>query len=237
MQVDEPVRVVDPHIDLVDSYIQLAEREGAAIVAVLETHVQADHVSGLPALVDRTEATPYLPAGADVRFEHRALADGELVELGNDRIEAVATPGHTPAHHSYLVTDTTRGEEPWLVFTGDALLIGDAGRPDLHAHDDGEAPEGMARTLYRSISERLLALPDHLLVFPAHYAGSVCGRGLSATPVSTLGFERRNNPLLGIGSEDDFVEALTAEPLPMPDQVERIVKANRRGEAAARSAW
>ncbi len=229
--------VVDPHVDLIDSYIEIAEREGAEIVAVLETHVQADHVSGLPALVDRTEAMPYLPVGAGVRFEHRALADGDVVELGNDRIEAVATPGHTPAHHSYLVTDTTRGDEPWLVFTGDALLIGDAGRPDLHAHGDGETPEEMARLLYRSITERLLALPDHLLVFPAHYAGSVCGRGLSATPVSTLGFERRNTPLLALGSEDDFVKALTEEPLPMPDQVERIVELNRSGEALARPAW
>lgn len=223
--------VVDPHVDLVDSYLELAEREGAQIVAVLETHVQADHVSGLPALVDRAEATPYLPAGADVGFEHRALDDGELVELGNDRIEAVATPGHTPAHHSYLVTDSTRGDEPWLVFTGDALLIGDAGRPDLHADGNGDTPESMAGLLFRSLTERLLALPDHLLVFPAHYAGSVCGRGLSATPVSTIGFERRNNPLLGLASEAEFVEALTADPLPPPEQVERIVGVNRSGEA------
>ncbi len=228
--------VVDPHVDLVDSYIDLAEREGAGVVAVFETHVQADHVSGLPALVERTGATPYLPAGADVAFEHRALEDGEEVELGNDRVRALATPGHTPAHHAYLVTDTTRGEEPWLVFTGDALLIGDAGRPDLHAHGEADGAEAMAHQLHRSITERLLTLPEHLLVFPAHYAGSVCGRGLSATPVSTLGFERRHNPTLQVDSEDAFVEALLKEPPPAPANVEEIVRANRQGRAGARTA-
>lgn len=228
--------VVDAHVDLVDSYIALADREGASIVAVLETHVQADHVSGLPALVERTGATPHLPAGADVDFEHRALGDGETVELGNDRVQAVATPGHTPAHHAYLVTDTTRGEEPWLLFTGDALLIGDAGRPDLHAHGEAQGAEAMARQLHRSIAERLLTLPDHLLVLPAHYAGSVCGRGLSGTPVSTLGFERRHNPALQTRSEDEFVEALLKQPPPVPHNAEEIVRTNRQGRAPARTA-
>src|SRR5579875_2654337 len=111
----------------------------------------------------------------------------------NTVIEAVSTPGHAAAHHSYLITDLTRGDDPWLVLTGDALLVGDAGRPDLHA--SGEHPvEQMAGALYRSLTERLLRLPDHLALCPAHYSGSVCGRGLSATPISTLGFERRHNP-------------------------------------------
>ncbi len=227
--------VVDAHVDLVDSYVALAEREGATIVAVFETHVQADHVSGLPALVERTGARPYLPAGADVAFEHRALEDGEEVELGNDRVRALATPGHTPAHHAYLVTDTTRGEEPWLVFTGDALLIGDAGRPDLHASGEGEGPEAMARRLHRSIYERLLSLPEHVLVFPAHYAGSVCGRGLSATPASSVGFERRHNPALQHRSEEEFVAALLKEPPPVPEDVEKVVRANRDGRPLARA--
>jgi glyoxylase-like metal-dependent hydrolase (beta-lactamase superfamily II) len=104
-------------------------------VAVLETHVQADHVSGLPALVERTGARAYLPAGSDVEFDHHSLADGEVVTLGNTELQAIATPGHAGAHHAYVVTDRARGEEPWLVLTGDALLVGDAGRPDLHAHD------------------------------------------------------------------------------------------------------
>jgi glyoxylase-like metal-dependent hydrolase (beta-lactamase superfamily II) len=120
--------VVDPHADLVDDYIRASEAQGSRIAAVLETHVQADHLSGLPELVERTRATPYLPEGAGVEFEHRALADGEPVKLGNTVIQALATPGHAAAHHAYLVTDHRRGEEPWLVLSGDALLVGDAGR-------------------------------------------------------------------------------------------------------------
>ena len=218
--------VVDPHIDLVDEYIGLAEGQGIPIVAVLETHVQADHVSGLPELVARTGATAYLPEGAGVEFDHHALADGEVVRLGNTELRAVATPGHALAHHAYLVTDHTRGEEPWLVLTGDALLVGDAGRPDLHAHGDHTVEE-MARSLYRSLTERLLALPDHLVLYPAHYSGSVCGRGLSSNPISTIGFERRHNPALQFGSEDAFVHALVRDIPPAPEQQAAIVAANR----------
>jgi len=201
--------VVDPHVELVDEYIALAEAQGIPIVAVFETHVQADHVSGLPLLVERTGATAYLPAGAGVEFGHHALADGEIVVLGNTEIEAIATPGHAPAHHSYLVTDHARGDEPWLVLTGDALLVGDAGRPDLHAESGGDV-EQLARTLYRSLTERLLTLPDHLALYPAHYSGSVCGRGLSANPASTIGFERRHNRALAARGEDAFVAAIVA---------------------------
>jgi hydroxyacylglutathione hydrolase len=218
--------VVDPHVDLVDDYIALAEAQGVPIVAVLETHVQADHVSGLPALVQRTGATAYLPEGADVAFEHHPLADGEAVRLGNTEIEAVATPGHAPAHHAYLVTDHRRSNEPWLVLTGDALLVGDAGRPDLHANGDHGAEE-LARTLYRSITERLLTLPDHLVLYPAHYSGSVCGRGLSGNPSSTVGFERRHNRALRYESEDAFVQALLEDLPPAPAEQAAIVAANR----------
>ena len=220
--------VVDPHVDLVDDYIALAAAQGIPIVAVLETHVQADHVSGLPELVERTGATAYLPAGADVEFEHVALADDEVVELGNTEVQAVATPGHATAHHAYLVSDHTRGDEPWMALTGDALLVGDAGRPDLHAHGEGSV-EQMARTLYRSLNERLLTLPDHLLLYPAHFSGSVCGRGLSANPASTVGFERRHNPALRFDSEGAFVEALVQDIPPAPPQQAEIIAANRSG--------
>ena len=226
--------VVDPHVDLVDDYIELAEGQGISIVAVFETHVQADHVSGLPELVARTGATAYLPDGAEVEFEHRALADGEVVKLGNTEVEAIATPGHASAHHAYLVTDHRRGEEPWMVLTGDALLVGDAGRPDLHAHGD-ETVEEMARTLYRSLTERLLALPDHLLLFPAHYSGSVCGRGLSGNPSSTVGFERRHNDALRYESEDAFVAALVEDIPPAPENQAEIIAANRSGRRQATS--
>lgn len=224
--------VIDPHIDLVDEYVASAEAQGAAIVAVLETHVQADHVSGLPALVGRTGATAYLPEGAGVEFEHHTLADGEVVRLGNTELQAIATPGHAAAHHAYLVTDHTRGEEPWFVLTGDALLVGDAGRPDLHAHGE-QTVEAMARILYRSLTDRLLTLPDHLLLYPAHYSGSVCGRGLSANPASTIGFERRHNRALQFDSEDAFVEALTSDMPPAPEEQAAIVAANRAGRPLA----
>jgi glyoxylase-like metal-dependent hydrolase (beta-lactamase superfamily II) len=220
--------VVDPHIDLVDDYVALADAQGVPIVAVLETHVHADHVSGLPALVERTGATAYLPAGAGVELDHHPLADGEVVELGNTELRAIATPGHALAHHAYVITDHRRGDEPWMVLTGDALLVGDAGRPDLHAHGDHTVEE-MARTLYRSLTERLLVLPDHLLLFPGHYSGSVCGRGLSGNPISTLGFERRHNVALRFESEDEFVAALVRDIPPVPEQQAAIVAANRSG--------
>ena len=218
--------VVDPHVDLVDDYLALAEAQDVPIVAVFETHVQADHLSGLPELVARTGATAYLPADAGVAFDHHPLRDREVVRLGNTEIEALATPGHAPAHHAYLVTDHSRSDEPWLVLTGDALLVGDAGRPDLHAHGEHTVDE-LARALYRSLTERLLTLPDHLVLYPAHYSGSVCGRGLSSNPISTVGFERRHNPVLQLGSEDEFVHALTVEIPPAPPRQAAIVAANR----------
>jgi glyoxylase-like metal-dependent hydrolase (beta-lactamase superfamily II) len=224
--------VIDPHVDLVDRYIELAEAQGAPVVAVLDTHVQADHVSGMAELVRRTGATAYVPEGAGVDFEHHALADREVLKLGNAEIEAVATPGHALAHHAYLVTDRTRADEPWLALTGDALLVGDAGRPDLHAGGE-HSPEEMARTLYRSITERLLTLPDHIALYPAHYSGSVCGRGLSANPISTIGFERRHNPALRFDNEDEFVHALLREIPPAPEGQAAIVAANRTGRSLA----
>jgi hydroxyacylglutathione hydrolase len=224
--------VVDPHVDLVDEYLRIAEGQGIPIVAVLETHVQADHVSGLPELVARRGAQAFLPDGAGVEFEHRSLADGEIVVLGNTELQAIATPGHAAAHHAYLVTDRTRGDEPWFALTGDALLVGDAGRPDLHAHGE-QTVESMARALYRSLTERLLALPDHVVLYPAHYSGSVCGRGLSANPISTIGFERRHNRALQFDSEDAFVEALVRDIPPAPEQQQAIIAANRSGRPIA----
>jgi hydroxyacylglutathione hydrolase len=218
--------VVDPHVDLVDDYLAAAAALGAPIVAVFETHVQADHVSGLPALVGRSGATPYLPAGAGVQFEHVALADGDVVELGNTLVTAIATPGHAPAHHAYTVADRRRGtDEPWLVFSGDSLLIGDVGRPDLHVAGDAR---GQARLLHASL-RRLLGLPDGVVLYPSHYAGSVCGRGLSGNPISTVGFERAHNPMLALADADEFADALLADVPARPAEQERIVATNRAG--------
>jgi glyoxylase-like metal-dependent hydrolase (beta-lactamase superfamily II) len=220
--------VVDPHVDLVEGYLQAAERAGSPIVAVLETHVQADHVSGLPLLVERTGATAYLPVGAGVEFPHEQLADGQCVELGNTVVTALATPGHAPAHVAYVVADRRRGsDEPWLVFTGDSLLIGDVGRPDLHVAGD---PGGQARLLYASL-DKLLALPDHVVMLPSHYGGSVCGRGLSGNPFSSIGFERVHNAMLQYGDPDAFAAALVADTPPPPADQAAIVAANRRGKA------
>src|SRR5918912_2291275 len=221
--------VVDPHADLVDEYIALAEGQGIPIVAVFETHVQADHVSGLPDLVARTGATAYLPAGASIEFDHVALADGAVVELGNTVATAIATPGHAPAHHAYAVADRRRGtEEPWLVFSGDSLLIGDVGRPDLHVAGDAR---GQARLLHASL-RRLLELPDHLVLHPSHYGGPVCGRGLSGNPFSSIGFERSHNALLAIEDPDAFADALLTDMPPRPAEQEPIDAANRSGKVS-----
>jgi hydroxyacylglutathione hydrolase len=220
--------VVDPHVELVDRYVQAAEAIGAQIVAVFETHVQADHVSGLPDLVERTGAEGYFPANAGVDFAHRELADGEQVELGNTIVTALATPGHAPAHLSYAVADKRRGTtDPWLVFTGDSLLVNDVGRPDLHTKED---PEPLARELYHSI-EKLLALPDEVVVYPSHYGGSVCGRNLSGNPISTIGFERHNNQALKYEDEASFAKALLVDMPPRPEQQAEIVAANRSGHS------
>jgi glyoxylase-like metal-dependent hydrolase (beta-lactamase superfamily II) len=222
--------VVDPHADLVDDYLAAASAIGAPIVAVFETHVQADHVSGLPALVARSDATAYLPAGAGVAFEHVALTDGDVVELGNTLVTAIATPGHAPAHHAYAVADRRRGsDEPWLLFSGDSLLIGDVGRPDLHVAGDAH---GQARLLHASL-QRLLGLPDHVVLYPSHYGGSVCGRGLSGNPISSIGFERAHNPLLGLADPEAFADAVGRELPPAPADQERIVAVNRAGRVGA----
>jgi glyoxylase-like metal-dependent hydrolase (beta-lactamase superfamily II) len=196
--------VVDAHIELVDDYLAAAAAFGAPISGVFETHVQADHVSGLPQLVERTGATAYVPAGAGVEFEHVALEDGDA--------------------------DRRRGtDEPWLVFSGDSLLIGDVGRPDLHLGGD---VRGQARLLHDSL-QRLLELSDHVVLHPSHYGGSVCGRGLSGNPFSSIGFERAHNPLLSVADAEAFADALIAGTPPAPADQQRIVAANRAGKAGA----
>jgi glyoxylase-like metal-dependent hydrolase (beta-lactamase superfamily II) len=222
--------VVDPHADLVDNYLTAAAAIGAPITAVFETHVQADHVSGLPSLVDQIGATAYLPVDAGVDFDHIALGNGEVVELGNTVVTPIATPGHAPAHNAYAVADLRRGDDKaWLVFSGDSLLIGDVGRPDLHVAGDAR---GQARLLHSSLG-RLLELPDHVLLYPSHYGGSVCGRGLSGNPFSSIGFERIHNPLLKHADADTFADALVADMPPRPPEQERIVAANRAGRVVA----
>ena len=145
---------------------------------------------------------------------------------------AIATPGHAPAHHAYAVADRRRGtEEPWLVFTGDSPLIGDVGRPDLHVAGDAA---GQARLLLGSL-RRLLELPDHVVVYPSHFGGSVCGRSLSGNPISSIGFERRTTGCsLSAMPRSSFRELLADAPTPPANQ-EEIIAANRSGRIAARA--
>ena len=223
--------MVDPQPQI-EPYLEAAAQKRLHLTHVIETHVQADHVSGLPALVEATGATAYLPQGAGVEFPHVALGDGDRVELGNTVVTALATPGHAPAHLAYLVADRRRmTEEPWLALTGDSLLVGDVGRPDLHAKGD---PLPLARQQFVSM-QRLLELPDHVLVYPSHYGGSVCGRSLSSNPFSSVGFERRHNAALAHGDAESFARALLVDVPPPPAGQAAIVAANRSGLAPSKA--
>jgi glyoxylase-like metal-dependent hydrolase (beta-lactamase superfamily II) len=145
-------------------------------------------------------------------------------------VTAIATPGHAPAHHAYTVADRRRGtDEPWILFSGDSLMIGDVGRPDLHVSGDAR---GQALLQHASV-HKLLELPGHVVLYPSHYGGSVCGRGLSGNPVSSVGFEHAHNPLLAVESPEEFADALLAEMPPRPAEQARIVAANRAGRLVA----
>jgi glyoxylase-like metal-dependent hydrolase (beta-lactamase superfamily II) len=218
--------VVDPHADLVGEYMSAADSAGARITQVFDTHVHADHRSGARELAIRTDARLRLPEGAPVEYDFDPLGNGEQVTLGNTGVEVISTPGHAWAHACLLLTDTIRGPEPWLVFTGDTLFVGAVGRPDLH----GEERE-LAQALERSIHDRLLTLPDWIEIHPGHVGGSACGAGISSNPSSTIGFERRNNPLLG-GDEDQFVDRVLAQLRAAPQEFEQIYEENRRDTAA-----
>jgi glyoxylase-like metal-dependent hydrolase (beta-lactamase superfamily II) len=223
------VGVVDPHADLVDDYVEMADSVGAQIVQIFDTHVHADHPSGALELAERTGARVRLPEGAPVEFEFEPLRDGEEIGLGNTRVGVISTPGHTWAHACLLVTDTTRGEDPWLLFTGDTLLVGTVGRPDLHGQE-----RELARALGQSIRNRLLVLPDWIELHPGHVGGSACGAGISSNPSSTIGFERRHNRFLA-ETGGDFVDRVLEELKPPPPEFARIYEQNRRGRETAGS--
>lgn len=196
--------VVDPQLNITP-YLQASESTGMRIKYVIDTHVHADHVSGGRKLAEATGAQYVLHASAGARFSHEGVGDGELLDMGNVVIKVLHTPGHTPEHISLLVTDKSRGPEPWFILTGHTLMVGDLGRTELAV-----AAEEGARALYRS-ARRLLELPDYLEVYPGAFSGSVCGRSLSGKPASTVGFERRFNRALTIASEDEFVSFMLRE--------------------------
>ena len=212
--------VVDPARDRVDEYVALARKKGLTLTHILETHIHADHVSGNQALAAKTGARIHLHPAAEVAFPMDPVEDGSEIRLGNVSLRVLHTPGHTPDSISLLVTDLSRGGEPWFVLTGDTLFIGDVGRPDF----GGEAA---AARLYRSLTGRLLVLPDSVEVYPAHGAGSSCGRAMSSKTASTIGFERRFNTALQAGDEDAFVTALMTGLPPKPANFDRIIAKNR----------
>jgi glyoxylase-like metal-dependent hydrolase (beta-lactamase superfamily II) len=211
---------VDPQHDI-EPYLQVAAQTSMRITHVLETHVQVDHVSGARRLAAASGAAVVIHEAAPVEFPHRDVVDGEALDLGNIRVTVIHTPGHTPDSVSYLVTDRTRAAEPWFVLTGDTLFAGGVGRPDLL----GESAEvALAEQLYDSLHDKLLKLPDHLEVYPAHFGGSACGKGLSGKPGSTIGFERRFNLALQSGSRAEFARFVLQDLPPQPE----AFAANRR---------
>ncbi|MDQ4001213.1 MAG: rhodanese-like domain-containing protein [Actinomycetota bacterium] len=213
--------VIDPKWDI-EEYLEIAEENGFKISHILETHNHADHLSGRGRLVEASGATIHISKDAAVEYEHTPLSDGDVVEVGGAHIIAVATPGHRPEHLSFLIEDTSRGEEPWALLTGDSLFVGDLARPDLAI----EAEEG-ARGLFHSL-RKLREFEDFVEVRPAHIGGSLCGgANMSRKPDSTIGFERRFNDYLRFEEEDAFVRTLTAEQTPQPPNFERIVELNR----------
>lgn len=208
-----------------DWFIEEAQRAGAAIVHVIDTHVHADHYSGGPELARHVGANYYLHESnrGRVALKFSSLQDGQRLEAGNVVVDVVHTPGHTPDSVCLLVRDLRRGDEPWFVLTGDTLFVGAVGRPDLAGCE-----REMAAQLYDTLQQRLLSLPAELEIYPGHQAGSACGAGLSGKPASTIGFEKRFNPMLSM-TRDAFVEALTADIPPQPADMMRIVQANLRG--------
>ena len=201
--------VVDP-VDDPAVYLRAAEETGLRIRYVVDTHVHADHVATGRALAAAAGAEYVLHESAGAAYPFRAVRDGDQLALGNVTATVWHVPGHTPEHIALLVTDRTRAEEPWLVFTGHTLMVGDMGRTELAA----TAVEG-ARALAAS-AERLRTLPDHVLVLPGAFSGSVCGRGLSGNPLSTIGFERRFNRAFGVTDAEAFITLMLRDVPPRP---------------------
>lgn len=204
-------------------FMAVAAERGVNIEWVIDTHLHADHASGGRALAVQCGACYGLHEAAAglVHYDFTPLAHGQLLNLGNVSLEVLHTPGHTEESLCLLVTDARRGPEPWFVLTGDTLLVGAVGRPDLAGRE-----REMAAVLFDSLQQQLLVLPEHLEIFPAHQAGSSCGAGLSAKPCSTLGAEKRFNAMLRL-DKAVFVEALVSDLPPPPEQMEYFLNINR----------
>jgi hydroxyacylglutathione hydrolase len=218
--------IIDPQRD-VDDYIEAAAALDLKITHILETHLHADFISGHRDLAEKTGAAIYAPKAGNCLFEHVALADGDTFTIDAMRLSVLDTAGHTPEHISYVVVDTERGEDPVAVFCGDTLFVGDVGRPDLFP---GRAKE-LASRLYDNLHGKLMNLPDFCEVYPAHGAGSLCGRAMGAKRTSTIGYERKRNAALQIRDKNAFIASLTTDMPAAPDHFSRCSATNGAGPA------
>ena len=220
--------VVDPQRD-VQLYLDAAAQHGLTIRHIFETHLHADFVSGHKELAARAGATIYIGAQAGAKFAHVPVSDGFLLKFGSAHIRVAETPGHTPEGICLLVTNPEEAVDPWAALTGDTLFIGDVGRPDL---SKTHTPEQLAGLLYDSLHQRLMTLPDATLVYPAHGAGSLCGKNMRAERSSTIGTERLTNYALQIASREEFVRQLTTNLPTRPDYFLQDAEINRSGAPA-----
>ncbi|MCA9814092.1 MAG: MBL fold metallo-hydrolase [Candidatus Obscuribacterales bacterium] len=222
--------VIDPQRDI-DQYMKEAEREGLRIKYVIETHLHADFVSGHKELAEKTGAEIVFGHSAQAAFPHIAAKDGDLLEIGSIELKVFETPGHTPESISILAIDKADSDRPPILFTGDTLFIGDVGRPDL-VGVKGFTAQQMASMMYDSLHDKLLKLDDSVEVYPAHGAGSLCGKNLSTERSSTIGQQKLLNYALQPMSRDAFVEMLTADQPEVPDYFPKDAELNRQGAVA-----
>ena len=217
--------VVDPQRD-VDIYLEAAKKQNVKIRHIFETHLHADFVSGHKELAALTGATIYVGKAAGATYPHVDVQDGFELSVGKMRIRAQETPGHTPESICLVVTDEEKSQRPWAVLTGDTLFIGDVGRPDL---SKTHTPQELAGLMYDSLHNKLLTLPDDVLVYPAHGAGSLCGRNMRAERSSTIGTERLTNYALQIKTRDEFIRQMTSNLPARPDYFLEDAAINRAG--------
>lgn len=211
--------VVDP-VAKPEFYEQEANRLGVKILYVIDTHVHADHLSTGRDLATLTGAAYVLHSSVQAGYNFHKFEDGDRLELGNVHLTVWHTPGHTPEHLTLLVTDHTRSDEPWLVLTGHTLMVADMGRTEL-----ASTPEVGAKALFTT-AQRLKTLPDFVEIYPGAFSGSVCGRGLSGKPVSTIGFEKRFNKAFQLTDENEFVSLMVKDIPPRPADFETIRATN-----------
>jgi glyoxylase-like metal-dependent hydrolase (beta-lactamase superfamily II)/rhodanese-related sulfurtransferase len=216
--------VIDPQRDI-ELYLREARQMGFQITHILQTHLHADFISGHMDLAKQTGAKIYIAKSAKAKFDHVPLEEGDTIEFENVDLRVLETPGHTPEHLSFVVIDKNRGESPIGVFVGDTMFVGDVGRPDLFP----DMAQELAGMLFHSLHDKLLKLPDYCEVYPAHGAGSLCGRSMGAKYLTTIGYERNYNPVLQIEDKGEFIKSLTEDMPSAPDHFSRCSDINRQG--------